>query len=72
MKKYLVIEIQANADGTVGNLVYCYDTREEAESKWHGILSAAALSNVECHTAVMFSADGEEWQAQHYEHKELA
>lgn len=56
--KYLVIEIQTNTDGTVGNLVYSYDNRNEAESKYHAVLSAAAISALPMHTCVLFQSDG--------------
>lgn len=66
--KYIVIEMQTNADGTVGNIVTAHDTRNEAESKYHAVLSAAAVSSLPCHTAILVASDGEDWQAQHYEH----
>jgi hypothetical protein len=42
--KYLVIEIQTNSDGTVGNLISSYDNRNEAERQYYLILAAAAIS----------------------------
>ena len=36
--KYIVVEIQTNNDGGVGNLVNSYDNRDEAESKFHLVL----------------------------------
>ena len=41
--KYIVIEIQTQDDGMVGTLVNAYDARNEAESKYHKVLSAAAV-----------------------------
>lgn len=55
---YIVIEIQKNADGTVSNLVYAYDDVKQAESKYHAVLSAAAVSSLPCHSAVMVNEEG--------------
>ena len=56
--KYLVIEIQTNADGTVGNIVTSHDTMEQAYSKFYDVLSAAAVSSVPRHAAVLLQNDG--------------
>ena len=55
---YIVIEIQTNADGTVGSLVYSYAERNEAEAQFHRILAAAAVSALPKHAAAMMSAEG--------------
>jgi len=67
--KYLVIEIQTNTDGTVGNLVYSYNSRLEAESKYHAVLSAAAISALPMHTCVLFQSDGVLLARQSYMHE---
>lgn len=54
---YLVIELQTN-NGKMANLAYAYDTQNEAESKFHSILSTAAVSSVEVHTAVVIDEQG--------------
>lgn len=51
--KYLVIELQTNADGSVANIVTAYDNRNEAESAYHLILSAAAVSALPYHAAMI-------------------
>lgn len=56
--KFVVVEIQTNTDGVVGTLVYSYDTQFEAESKYHSILAAAAISTLPKHAAIMFDNDG--------------
>lgn len=68
--KYLVIEIQTNADGTVGNLVYSYDDRNQAESKYHAVLSAAAISALPMHTCDLIQADGVLLARQCYVHEQ--
>ena len=65
--KYLVLEIQTNADGTVGNLVTAYDTRNEAESAYHTVLAAAALSSIPCHAAVLLTSEGFTLEYRKYE-----
>ena len=70
--KYLVIEIQTNTDGTVGNLVYSYDNRNEAESKYHAVLAAAAISALPMHTCDLIQADGILLARQCYVHEQAA
>lgn len=54
---FIVIEIQAgNAEAST--LVNSYTDREQAESKYHFILSAAAVSEVPVHSAVMLTETG--------------
>ena len=54
---YYVIEMQTN--GTqAANLVYTYENRNEAMSKYHSVLSAAAVSPVEVHTCVVMDEEG--------------
>ena len=65
--KYLALEIQTNHDGTVGNLVYAYDELNQAESKYHAILSAAALSELPMHAAVLLRSDGASLASKFYE-----
>lgn len=51
--KYIVIEIQKSAQGAISNIVTSYDTKLEAESHYHTVLAAAALSNLPSHGAVI-------------------
>lgn len=69
-EKYIVIELQTNSEGVVGNLVYSYDERNAAESKYHTILAAAAVSQLPVHAAVLLTSDGGYIAAQKYEHGE--
>jgi hypothetical protein len=66
--KYLVIELQTAADGTVGNVVWAYDSWEQAESKYHTVLAAAAISQLPRHAAVMLDSNGGYRNSQCYEH----
>lgn len=55
---YIVVELQTNDSGELGNLVWSFDKKEEAESKYYSVLSAAAMSNVPVHSAVMLDEQG--------------
>lgn len=67
--KYIVIEIQVNWDGTVGNLVTAHDSREQAESKYHAVLSAAAVSKIMKHSAVIMDEEGAVYGSMCYRHE---
>ena len=56
--KYIVIELQTAANGSVSNIVTAYDTRNEADSAYHSILASAALSTLPSHAAVLMTSDG--------------
>lgn len=68
--KHIVIELQTNADGTVGNLVYAFDTENDAWAKFHAIMSAAATSALPCHAAVYMRSDGTFVQSGRFDHGE--
>ena len=53
---YIVIEIQTSS--TVATIVTQHATRAEAESKYHTILAAAAISQVPKHGAILLSDEG--------------
>ena len=67
---FIVIELQTNNDGTVSNLVYAYTDRNEAEQKYHLILSSAAVSALPAHAAVLLTGDGRMIASQCYRHEE--
>ena len=56
--KFVVIEIQKNLQGVISTLPYAFDEKKDAEAKYHQILSAAALTTLPCHAAVMLREDG--------------
>lgn len=67
--KYLVLEIQANADGSVGiPPIASYDVRNEAESRYHSVLATAAISAVEMHSVVLLTSDGRVLERKSYNH----
>ena len=66
--KYLVIEIQ-NTNGNVAHLFDAFDDRNQAESKYHHVLSAAAVSAVPVHTAMLCTDDGFTLESKCYKHE---
>ena len=67
---YIVIEIQTT--DTVATIVDAFADRNQAEQKYHSILSAAAVSAVQKHSAVMLDDRGAFIKAECYEHGEAA
>ena len=65
---YIVIELQRNDQGVVSNIVTAFDTLAEAESKYHSILAAAAISKVPVHSAIIVSEEGFPVKNQCYKH----
>lgn len=65
---FIVVEIQKDAKGVVGNIVNSYETLAEAESKYHSILAAAAVSDLPCHSAIIVSEEGFPVAHQCYKH----
>ena len=66
---YIVIEMQTMADGSVGNFVWSFATRDEAFAKYHAVLSAAAVSALPVHAAVILDNHGLQIAAQAFEHE---
>lgn len=55
---YYILEIQKNAVGNYAHLVQSATTRNEAESKFHQVLAAAAISGLPLHSAALLTEDG--------------
>ena len=62
---FIVIEMQ---NGVVGNNVWTYGSRDAAFSKYHSVLSVAAVSSVECHACVILYENGQIVESQYFEH----
>ena len=63
---FIVMEIQTS--DTVATIVNNYEDRPQAESRYHQILSAAAISEVPKHGAVMLTDEGERLKNECYIH----
>ena len=68
MAKYLVIELQTNTDETMGSQVTSFTERDKAESKYHTVLAAAALSAKPVHAAMLITNDGFTIESKCYKH----
>lgn len=71
--KYIVIEIQKFADGTVAiPAPATYDTYLAAAAAYHSILAAAAVSAVPIHSAVILTDVGQQIAMETYNKTESA
>ena len=68
--EYFVLEIQKWCDGTWHNIVYQYNDRMAAESKYHAILSYAATAEIPRNGAVVIDGNGQTLMAYVYSHGE--
>ena len=74
MTQFYIIEIQQNAAGEFGHLDQrAYDAnptkaRLKAESQYHEVLSAAAISELPQHSATLLASDGRCIMNQCYKH----
>ena len=67
--RYVVVELQDNGP-SVANLVNSYESVNQAEQKYHQVLSAAAVSQVPVHSAVMLNSEGMYIKSESYKHIE--
>ena len=78
MNQYYIFEIQQYANGEYGHIVhFAYDddankARLKAESKYHEVLAAAAVSELRSHSATLLTADGRTIMNQCYKHEIVA
>lgn len=63
---YIVTEYQTTDADATSVITTVHATREEAEQKYHMILSAAAVSGLKYHGASLMSAFGEIHRNEHY------
>ena len=68
---YIVIEAQTN-NGTTATIVNTYADYAHAEQKYHLVLSAAAVSTVQIHSASMLTERGNLVKYECYDHTEAA
>lgn len=67
--KYVVIELQ-DMGSQVANIVTAYDSVNQAEQKYHEALSAAAVSQVPIHSAIMMNSEGQYIKSEGYDHRQ--
>ena len=74
MTQYYVIELQKYVDGSYGDIKHVVwdedptKARLKAESKFYEVLSAAAVSELPVHAAIMFTSEGVPIMNQRYVH----
>lgn len=74
MTQYYIMELQKYVDGSYGDIKHiAYDedptkARLKGESKFYEILSAAAISEIPVHAAIMFTSEGVPIMNQRYVH----
>ena len=74
MNQFYIFEVQKYQDQTYGHLVhFAYDedptkARLKAESKYHEVLAAAAVSELPQHSATLLTSDGRAVMNQVYRH----
>lgn len=74
MNQYYIIEIQQYTNGEYGHQVhFAFDVdaakaRLKAESKYHEVLAAAAVSELQSHSATLLTSDGRAIMNQCYKH----
>lgn len=74
MYQYYIIEIQKYQDGGFGHIIHWASdenadrARMKAESKYHEVLAAAAISELPQHAATLLASDGTELMHQCYFH----
>lgn len=67
---YVVVELQKSNDTTIASLVTTHQTLPEAESKFHQVLSYAAVSNIPLHSCVLLNEDAYVIKTQSYSHEQ--
>lgn len=68
--QYYIIEIQQYADLSYGHIVHWATTRNEAESKYYAVLSAAAVSDLPSHSATLIDSEGTFVMSRCYHHEQ--
>lgn len=74
MTQFYIIEIQQNLNGEYEHIVhFAYDedsimARLKAESEYHSVLAAAAISQLASHSATLLTSDGRAIMNQCYRH----
>lgn len=63
---YIVTEFQTTSADVTSAITTVHATREEAEQKYHMVLSAAAVSGLKYHGALIMDAFGEIFKVEHY------
>lgn len=63
---YIVMEFQTTDADATSVLTTIHTSRGDAEQKYHMILSAAAVSGLKCHGALLMDSFGTIYKVEHY------
>lgn len=66
--KYIVLELQKNNDGTISNVAWTFDDRNQAESKYYSVLAYAAVSDLPKHSVTLLHEEGYIIRYESYSH----
>ena len=55
---FIVIELQVDQNGNVGNIVTSHDTFAEAQNKFYTICAFAAISQIPIHSVIILDRTG--------------
>lgn len=66
---YIILEIQTDAGGNVATLVHRANEAMQAESVYHQVLAAAAISALPVHAAVLLANNGRTIESKAYYHE---
>ena len=64
---YIVMELQTTAEA-VAHIFETFADQAAAESRYHAVLSAAAVSAVPVHSCLLMTADGQVIRSETYRH----
>ncbi len=65
---YVVVELQKTDENTIASLVSTHQTLQDAQSKFHQVLSYAAVSNIPLHSCVLLNEDAYVVKTESYSH----
>lgn len=68
---FIVIEMQTNNGTTAIVPPVTFDDINKAYQKYYQVLSAAAVSSVPTHTAIILTERGDVVRVEHFEHNEV-
>lgn len=63
---YIIIEIQTNADSTVGILTYTAQSWRQAQQIYHEKLAYAAMSTLPCYAVSLLDSHGNVQESRYY------
>ena len=67
-EKYIVVEMQTQADGTVSVLTDAFDNIDSAYNKYYTVLAYAAVSNIPRHASCLIDNTGFIRESKYFDH----